>query len=388
LQALAMGWAVPSATPEIKQACAEALAGNRAGTIYLLEAHANGDIPADLVPLVGRLVRNSPFQDLRNRALIAFPAAGKLNPKKLPAVAELVKRTGNADRGKQVFAESLAGAAACMKCHMVRGTGGQIGPDLSMIGKKASRENLFESILLPSKAIADQYVQESVTTAAGLTVTGLVVADTAQGVTLRDANGKDTIIPKADVEGRKKLQVSIMPEDSVAALTEDELIDLVAYLQTLQTAALTPDSFRVVGPFPAKSMEAALDAEFGPEKGVTVSREPKTIRPDAKGYFDLAALHGKDAVNSASYMFAEIESPAEQDAEVLLGLDDGGRLWVNGKEVHASRDTKAAAPEQHKVPVKLAKGKNAVLLKVANGNNPHGFYFTLLSRDETKLAKP
>ena len=287
-----------------------------------------------------------------------------------------------------------------MRCHMVRGVGGSIGPDLSMIGKKASKENLFESILIPSKAIADQYIQESITTGAGITVSGLVVSDTPQGVTLRDANGKDTTIPKNDIESRKKLQVSIMPEDSVAGLSEDELIDLVAYLQTLQTAALTPASFRVMGPFGGKNMGDALDKQYGPEKGAF---DPKagfppndeasnhlswrTMRPDAKGYFDLAALHGDKAKNSASYMYAEIESPVDQDAEVLLGLDDGGRFWVNGKEVHTSRDTKAAAPEQYKVAVKLKKGKNAVLLKVANGDNPHGFYFTLLSEQETKLAK-
>ena len=345
-------------------------------------------------------MRNSPFQDLRNRALLTFPAANKLNPKKLPAIAELVNRVGNAERGKAVAAATVTGAAACIKCHTVRGVGGQIGPDLSMIGKKASKENLFESILLPSKAIADQYVQESIATGAGVTVTGLVVSDTAQGVTLRDANGKDTLIAKNDIEGRKKLQVSIMPEDAVAGLTEDELIDLVAYLQTLQTAALTPDVFRVMGPFAGKNMADALDAEYGPEKKPfdpkatfppggesIIVRTWATMRPDAKGYFDLAALHGKEAANSASYLFAEIESPVEQDAEVLLGLDDGGRLWVNGKEVHASRDTKAASPEQYKVAVKLAKGKNAVLLKVANGENPHGFFFTLLSREETKLVK-
>ena len=57
---------------------------------------------------------------------------------------------------------------------------------------------------------------------------------------------------------------------------------------------------------------------------------------------------------------------------MLLGADDGARLWVNGKEVFTTRETKAAAPEQHKVAVKLVKGKNTVLLKVANGNNPHG----------------
>jgi hypothetical protein len=179
------------------------------------------------------------------------------------------------------------------------------------------------------------------------------------------------------------------------------LIDLVAYLGTLQTAAITPDSFRVVGPFPAKDMAAALATEFGPEKApfdatakylASRGRQApeigwRSIRPDAKGYFDLAAFHGNAGNNSASYMYAEFDSPSDQDAEALLGTDDGAKLWVNGKEVFKTEQTRAAAPGQEKVPVKLVKGKNAVLLKVANGNNPHGFYFTLLSKDEVKAVK-
>jgi putative heme-binding domain-containing protein len=363
----------------------------------LLEIHGKKELPETLVANAGRLLRNSPYLDIANRAKLAFPAPGKLDPKKLPPITEIAKRSGDAARGKAVWNASFAGATQCAKCHMVRGVGGQVGPDLSMIGKKASRENLYESILIPSKAIADQYLQHQVTTTADVTVTGLLISDSPQAITLRDANGKDTTIVKKDIEGQvRKLKVSIMPEDIVAALTEDELVDLVAYLQTLQTASLTPDSFHVVGPFNAANMDAALDAESGPEKmafDLSAKYQSKagdltwrTIRPDGKGYFDLAAMHGNAANNSASYMYAEIESPVEQDAELLLGADDGSRLWINSKEVFVSRETRAAIPEQYKIPVKLRKGVNAVLLKVANGNNPHGFYFTLVSKEETKLA--
>ena len=381
-------------TPELKSAALASLAGNRAGTVWLLDTHAKNELPKELVAEAGRLVRNSAFQDLRNRALLAFPAANKLNPKNLPAISELAKRSGDAARGKAVWAASFAGAAQCAKCHMVRGVGGQVGPDLSMIGKKASRENLYESILMPSKAIADQYIQHSVLTTAEVTVSGLLVSDTPAGVTLRDANGKDTFVAKKDMaEAPRKLKTSIMPEDIVAALNEDELVDLVAYLETLKMAALTPDSFAVVGPFAAKGADAALDTAFGPEKGAfdpaaTFGKLSwKTIRPDGKGYFDLAALHGTAGANSASYIYVEIESPAEQAAVILLGPDDGAKLWVNGTDVFTSRETKAAQPEAQTVAVKLAKGKNTVLLKVSNGDNPHGFYFSLTSADEVKVLK-
>jgi putative heme-binding domain-containing protein len=369
--------------------------------VWLLDAHQKGDLPKELVAQAGQLLRNSPFQGERNRALLLFPAPGKLNPKALPAVAELAKRGGDASRGKAVWNASLTGAAQCAKCHMTRGIGGQVGPDLSMIGKKASRENLYESLLMPSKAIADQYVQHQVLTTSEVTVTGLLVGETPDAITLRDSNGKDTTIPKKEFAGEvRKLKTSIMPEDIIAALTEDELVDLVAYLETLKTAAFTPDAFQMVGPFPGKDMGDALDKEFGPEKqpfdaktkfttGPSARPNPvflawKALRPDGKGYFDLAAAHGPAAKNTASYMYVEVDSPVEQAAEILLGPDDGARLWVNGKEVHMSRASNAATPEAHRIAVKLTKGANTILLKVANGDNPHGFYFSLTSAEEVK----
>ncbi len=133
---------------------------------------------------------------------MAFPAPGKLDPKKLPPITELAKRTGDPARGKAVWNASFNGAAQCAKCHMVRGIGGQVGPDLSMIGKKGARERSYESILTPSKAIADQYIQHSVTTTAERDrCSGLLVADMPDSITLRDANGKDTTIAKKDIAG-------------------------------------------------------------------------------------------------------------------------------------------------------------------------------------------
>ncbi|MFO0795980.1 MAG: PVC-type heme-binding CxxCH protein [Gemmataceae bacterium] len=385
---------VGDANAGVQRPALGALAGSRAGTVWLLDQHAAKKLPTALVAEAGQLLRNSPFQAERNRAMVLFPAPGRLDLKNLPPMTELVARRGDAARGKAVWEASATGAAQCAKCHTVRGVGGQVGPDLSMIGKKASRENLFDSILDPSKAIADQYVQHQVTTAAGVTVSGLLVGETPQAITLRDANGKDTSIPKGDIDGEvRKSKVSLMPQDVVAALSADELVDLVTYLQTLQTAAYTPEQFRVAGPFPAASMAEAHGKEFGPEKGAFDPAAKfgavawRTIRPDAKGYVDLAALHGNAGKQSASYLYAEIDSPDEQDAQVLLGIDDSAVLWVNGREVFRQTGMQAAAPGQHTAAVRLTKGKNTVLLKVSNGDNPHGAYFTVLSANEVRAAR-
>jgi putative heme-binding domain-containing protein len=218
----------------VRRAAAEALAGTYHGTEWLLDWAVNKKLSPDLQGDVGRLLRNSPFGDLRERALVAL-AAPKLDPKKLPAIASLIPRAGDPVRGKQILAESQKNDLQCLKCHTIRGVGGNVGPDLSAIGKKASRENLFESILFPSKAIADQYLSWIIETNNGLQITGLLVEETPDHITIRDANAKDTKIAKKDIASREKSAVSIMPADLLAYMTEDELVDMVAYLLTLKS---------------------------------------------------------------------------------------------------------------------------------------------------------
>src|SRR5207302_9632859 len=116
----------------------------------------------------------------------------------------LAGRRGDAERGKQALAASVKGDAQCLKCHAVNGVGGNVGPDLATIGTKASRENLFESILFPSKAIADQYVQWNVTTTRGVTVFGFLVEDTPDRLTIRDASGKDHRIARQYIAAQEK----------------------------------------------------------------------------------------------------------------------------------------------------------------------------------------
>ena len=217
-----------------KPAALTALAGTRAGTGYLLKLKEDGKFPPDLLAAAGPLLRNSPFQGERNKAMTLFPVVAGLDPKTLPPIAELAKRPGDPARGKAVLLRSKTDAAQCLKCHMVNKDGGQIGPDLSLIGKKASVENLLESLLQPSKAIADQFVTWKIDTADGQSISGLLVSESESTVTIRDANGKDYPIPVKDVEKRAKSLVSLMPEDSVRALTEQELLDLVAFLATLK----------------------------------------------------------------------------------------------------------------------------------------------------------
>lgn len=380
-------------TAELRLASVSALAGTRPGTILLLDLHGKGELAEELKADTARLLRNSPYQDLRNRAMIAFPPPGRLDPKKLPSVASLATRKGDAVRGRQVLAASAKNDMQCLKCHTVRGAGGSIGPDLSMIGKKASRENLIESILLPSKAIADQYLTWIVETKKGLALSGLLVEETADYLILRDANGKDTRIEKKDLESKEKGPNSLMPNDLLAYMTADDVVDLTEYLLTLKTPMLAMDYWHIVGPFPNGPNDAGLDTDFGPETGVDLKASYKgksgsvawrTVKPDGQGYVDLQAFLGAGSSDATSYLWRAFESPVEQEATILLGPDDGAKLFVNGVAVYTDRRHRAAVPEADAVKVKLKPGRNEILLKIVNGDGPHGFYLTVAAEQELK----
>jgi putative membrane-bound dehydrogenase-like protein len=384
------------AAAEVRTGALAALAGTRPGSVWLLAIHDRGGLDAALKPDVARLLRNSSYQDLRNKAMIAFPPPGRIDPKKLPTIAALAARRGDPVRGRQLLAGSATNDMQCLKCHTVHGKGGAVGPDLSMIGKKASKENLIESILYPSKAVADQYINWQIETIRGLSLSGLIVEETADFITLRDGNGKDTRIATKDIDSRTKGTKSLMPEDLVVYLTEDDLIDLVAHLQELKTASLTPDLWHIAGPFD-NAGGTGLDIVQPPEKKLDLKDRYRgklgevrwrTVRPDVKGYVDLAAFFAGHAEEIVSYLYQEIESPQDQQATLQLGTDDGCKLWVNGKLVHANPITRAAAPAQDIVQLTLRKGVNTFLLKINNGGGPHGFYFTLLTEQELRRAAP
>jgi len=220
--------------PHVRQTAARTLAETRVGGLWLLDANHKNALPDFVKAEIGRILRNSPYKDVRDKAFAAFPPPAKLDPKKLPSPSALARRKGNADRGKELLAASVKSNLQCLKCHTIQGVGGKVGPDLSVIGKKASRENLFESILLPSKAIADQYVSWVVETKKGLVLTGLLVQETPDSITLRDANAKDTRIDKKEIETRSKSLVSLMPSDLLAYMSEEDLVDIVEYLFTLK----------------------------------------------------------------------------------------------------------------------------------------------------------
>ena len=108
------------------------------------------------------------------------------------------------------------------------------GPDLSQIGNKLAKDGLFTAILYPSAAIEHSFGGWTITTKEGLVVTGYIVSETNDELTLKIAGGALQAVKKNAITKREEMKVSLMPPGLAAGIGAQGLADLVSYLQTLK----------------------------------------------------------------------------------------------------------------------------------------------------------
>jgi putative heme-binding domain-containing protein len=140
---------------------------------------------------------------------------------------ELLETPGDVERGKQVF---LSKKAACYSCHRAAGKGGNVGPDLSQVGRFRTPRDLLESIVFPSSSIVPEYRSYVVATRNGQLTTGMIVRESAEAIYLRTAQLAEIRIARADVEEMTPSAVSIMPEGLEKTMTRQDLSDLLEFL--------------------------------------------------------------------------------------------------------------------------------------------------------------
>ncbi|MGC1274355.1 MAG: PVC-type heme-binding CxxCH protein [Planctomycetaceae bacterium] len=220
------------ADTEVRRRAVAGLAKTRGGAEQLVDLVKTRQLDDTLMQAAAAALQGVSDPKLRSSVDELFPPPpGKGKP--LPPISELVKRKGNVNDGRLVYLD----AGTCVKCHKFMGIGQNVGPDLSEIGDKLSREALYESILYPSAGISHNYETYALITADGNVVTGLLVSKTDDEVAIK---GNDAIVrtfKTADIEELVKQDVSLMPADMQKTLTEQQLVDLVEFLTTLRKAS-------------------------------------------------------------------------------------------------------------------------------------------------------
>lgn len=128
-------------------------------------------------------------------------------------------------RGQREFFGAQAG---CSKCHAIRGQGASIGPDLSNLPKR-DYASVLRDISQPSAAINPDHLTQIVLTTDGLVRTGTVRTE-GDRLIISDAEGKESIIARSDVEEMQPSELSIMPEGIPKSLGPERLRDLLTFL--------------------------------------------------------------------------------------------------------------------------------------------------------------
>jgi len=126
------------------------------------------------------------------------------------------------------------GAAVCLRCHRFGDRGGQIGPDLTAVGKRFDSRTLLESILEPSKVIDPKYHNSLYALSDGRVIAGRTMSVSKEqiGVETDPLTGQFVSIPRAEIVESRSSDISPMPQGLLNTLTRDEILDLLAYLRS------------------------------------------------------------------------------------------------------------------------------------------------------------
>lgn len=216
--------------PGVAAAAGQGMVRSAAGQKLLLDAAKEGTLRGDVKTLVAGSLRKSTNEEIAKAAADVFPLPMAKDQKPLPSIDELAKRSGTPADGEKLF----RGAATCSNCHIVKGFGKNVGPDLSEIGSKLTREAMFVAIVDPSAGISHNYESYILQTDSGDVATGLLVSQTEEEIVLKDAQGIERKFPRDEVEEFKKQEKSIMPENLHHNFDEQGLVDLVEYMLTLK----------------------------------------------------------------------------------------------------------------------------------------------------------
>jgi putative heme-binding domain-containing protein len=161
---------------------------------------------------------------LAERLKSAAGGPAPVGPEFLKVDWEQALARGDARRGRQLF-----GSLGCVKCHGITADAGVVGgPSLAEAKKRFTVPYVVESVLLPSKQVSPLFRATFIETQRGVTLTGLVVAETGDKLELLLPDTTRKTLAKADVAERRLLETSPMPQGLVK--TPEELRDLLAYL--------------------------------------------------------------------------------------------------------------------------------------------------------------
>lgn len=188
---------------------------------WLFNVIKNGIAGSDMPP--------SPFEDEKVWQIAAFI-------KNLSAPAARQDVPGDVAAGREVY----YGAGRCMSCHMIRGEGGYLGPDLTNLGVTKSLTEIREGVLDPNKRFARGYTPVLATLLNGETIRGVARNTSNYSLQLLDTDGQLRLLSKSEVSKVEFPKTSWMPADYAERLNKEQVTNLLAFLSRQTIRPLEP----------------------------------------------------------------------------------------------------------------------------------------------------
>jgi cytochrome c oxidase cbb3-type subunit 3 len=206
-------------------------------------ADATGYVGPDLTGLWGRGATDERvFNTVRNGVMgTDMPPA---DPKRVPdreiwevlayvrtlgAAATVSPDTGNAENGARVF------QANCRACHMIDGTGGQLGPDLSRVGSGRPRAVILKKVRGTVETIRPGFEPVTLVLRDGQRIRGVKKNEDEFSIQIMDMRQRIQGYMKSDLTEVINETASLMPVYGPGQLNDGELDDLLRYLSTRRT---------------------------------------------------------------------------------------------------------------------------------------------------------
>jgi len=221
--------------PPLQRAIIETLATRRGYAKALVVAIKNktvarDDVPPHVARSLSIVLGDSFVKTFGNVRQLAEDRA-KLMAKYKKMITDDAVADADASKGRALFEKT------CASCHLLYGTGGKIGPDLTG-SNRANLDYILLNSVDPSYDVPDGYKMVMIQTVDGRLVNGVIAEEDNQRVVLKTVEQPTVVIAKEDIEARKISPKSMMPDGQLEQMKPQEVIDLIKYLRTTEQVEL------------------------------------------------------------------------------------------------------------------------------------------------------
>ncbi len=218
-------------------------------------------------------------------------------------------------------------------------------------------------------------------------------ASDAWQVTLQAGRAADTLGVGDHTRAIARLAPVGVPQYGSVRVSTTVTADGTSFILTSEeTLYPSINAWWVIGPFDCHHRHE-MKPTFGPEKSLDTSatyegfnNKPVAWKkveritgvgpgadPRAEFFVDLHKVFGKHTDHAVAYALTYLHAPRDMDAILAVGSDDGCVVFFNGQELFRKHTQRAYTTKEEKIPVKLKKGPNSVLIKIGQAEGGWGF---------------